>query len=90
MVRSAALPHLSVADSLIYTITRIGFDNTTPADIFAFAVIDPEKTPRKIVERTLPLRQLADQSVDVEPQQRTLVVVILGASPAGPQDYPLW
>ena len=41
-VRSAALPHLSVADSLIYTITRIGFDNTTPADIFAFAVIDPE------------------------------------------------
>ena len=40
-VRSAALPHLSVADGLIYTITRIGFDQTTPADIFAFAVIDP-------------------------------------------------
>lgn len=41
-VRSAALPHLSVADGLIYTITRIGFDQTTPADIFAFAVVDPE------------------------------------------------
>ncbi|MDT5349934.1 MAG: hypothetical protein QOH91_3221 [Mycobacterium sp.] len=40
-VRSAALPHLSIADSLIYTITRIGPDKTTPADIFAFAVIDP-------------------------------------------------
>ncbi|EUA92734.1 putative 6-phosphogluconolactonase/glucosamine-6-phosphate isomerase/deaminase [Mycobacterium ulcerans str. Harvey] len=27
--RSAALPHLSIADGLIYTITRIGLDNTT-------------------------------------------------------------
>jgi hypothetical protein len=41
-VRSAALPHLSAADGLIYTITRIGFDRTTPADIFAYAVIDPD------------------------------------------------
>jgi hypothetical protein len=40
-VRSAALPHLSIADSLIYTITRIGLDNTTPLDVFAFSVIDP-------------------------------------------------
>lgn len=39
--RSAALPHLSIADGLIYTITRIGLDNTTPLDVFAFAVIDP-------------------------------------------------
>ncbi len=39
--RSAALPHLSTGDGLIYTITRIGFDKTTPLDIFAFAVIDP-------------------------------------------------
>ena len=40
-VRSAALPHLSIADGLIYTITRIGFENTTPLDIFAYAVVDP-------------------------------------------------
>ena len=40
-VRSAALPHLSIADSLIYTITRIGPDKTTPLDLFAYAVVDP-------------------------------------------------
>lgn len=40
-VRSAALPHLSTGDGLIYTITRIGFDQTTPADLFAYSVIDP-------------------------------------------------
>ncbi|ORV38200.1 hypothetical protein [Mycobacterium conspicuum] len=40
-VRSAALPHLSTADSLIYTITRIGADRTTPLDLFAYAVVDP-------------------------------------------------
>ena len=39
-VRSAALPHLSLADGLIYTITRIGFQNTTPLDIFAYAAVD--------------------------------------------------
>ena len=40
-VRSAALPHLSIPDSLIYTITRIGADKTTPLDLFAYAVVDP-------------------------------------------------
>ena len=40
-VRSAALPHLSIADSLIYTITRIGPDKTTPLDLFAYGVVDP-------------------------------------------------
>jgi len=40
-VRSAVLPHLSIADSLIYTITRIGPDKTTPLDLFAYAVVDP-------------------------------------------------
>jgi hypothetical protein len=40
-VRSAALPHLSTADSLIYTITRIGPDKTTPLDLFGYAVVDP-------------------------------------------------
>jgi hypothetical protein len=40
-IRSAALPHLSLADGLIYTITRIGLDTTTPVDGFAFAVLDP-------------------------------------------------
>jgi hypothetical protein len=40
-VRSAALPHMSTADGLIYTITRIGPLNTTPLDGFAFAVVDP-------------------------------------------------
>ena len=39
-VRSAALPHLSTADGLIYTITRIGCDETTPLDIFAYGVVD--------------------------------------------------
>ncbi|CPR11286.1 hypothetical protein BN971_02567 [Mycobacterium bohemicum DSM 44277] len=39
-VRSAALPHLSTADGLIYTITRIGCDQTTPLDAFAYAVVD--------------------------------------------------
>ncbi|OBG41658.1 hypothetical protein A5672_12480 [Mycobacterium alsense] len=39
-VRSAALPHLSAADGLLYTITRIGLDQTTPLDIFAYAVVD--------------------------------------------------
>jgi hypothetical protein len=40
-VRSAALPHLSTGDGLIYTVTRIGFDQTTPLDVFAYSVIDP-------------------------------------------------
>lgn len=40
-VRSAALPHLSTGDGLIYTITRVGLDQTTPADLFAYSVIDP-------------------------------------------------
>jgi hypothetical protein len=39
-VRSAALPHLSTADGLLYTITRIGCAKTTPLDIFAYGVID--------------------------------------------------
>jgi hypothetical protein len=39
-VRSAALPHLSAADGLLYTITRIGLDQTTPLDIFAYGVLD--------------------------------------------------
>ena len=34
-VRSEALLKLSTADSLIYTITRIGLDKTTPLEIFA-------------------------------------------------------
>ncbi len=39
-VRSAALPHLSAADGLLYTITRIGLNKTTPLDIFAYGVVD--------------------------------------------------
>jgi hypothetical protein len=39
-VRSAALPHLSIPDGLIYTITRIGFEKTTPLDIFAYGIVD--------------------------------------------------
>ncbi|OBF57851.1 hypothetical protein A5787_24365 [Mycobacterium sp. 852002-50816_SCH5313054-b] len=39
-VRSAALPHLSAADGLLYTITRIGVDRTTPLDLFAYGVVD--------------------------------------------------
>jgi hypothetical protein len=39
-VRSAALPHLSTGDGLIYTMTRIGLDNTTPLDIFGYAIVD--------------------------------------------------
>jgi hypothetical protein len=40
-VRSAALPHLSISDGLLYTITRVGFADTTPLDVFAYAVVDP-------------------------------------------------
>lgn len=41
-VRSAAVPHLSIADGNIYTTVRRGLDVTTPLDGFAYAVIDPE------------------------------------------------
>ncbi|MFQ6399067.1 hypothetical protein ACLMAJ_37230 [Nocardia sp. KC 131] len=41
-VRSAAVPHLSTVDNAIYTVTRLGFDTTTPLDGYAFTVIDPD------------------------------------------------
>ncbi len=47
-VRSAALPHLSTVDGLIYTITRIGPLNTTPLDGFAYAVVDPDTGKLKV------------------------------------------
>ncbi|MFD4183989.1 hypothetical protein [Rhodococcus sp. NPDC058514] len=40
-VRSSAVPHLSTADGLIYTVLREGAPTTTPLDGFAFAAIDP-------------------------------------------------
>ncbi|WP_084655184.1 hypothetical protein [Nocardia altamirensis] len=40
-VRSAAVPHLSTADGAVYTVTRLGPANTTPADGYAFTVVDP-------------------------------------------------
>lgn len=40
-IRSAAVPHLSTADGLLYTLTRHGAPETGPADGFAVAVLDP-------------------------------------------------
>ncbi|GAA5046776.1 hypothetical protein GCM10023318_12530 [Nocardia callitridis] len=40
-IRSAAVPHLSTADDLIYTVTRNGPDATTPLDGFELTTIDP-------------------------------------------------
>ena len=51
-VRSAAVPHLSTGDGLLYTVIRHGFDVTTPLDGFSFAVIDPADGS---VEHTSPL-----------------------------------
>lgn len=41
-VRSAAVPHLSIADGRLYTVTRVGPQATTPLDGYTFTVIDPE------------------------------------------------
>lgn len=44
-IRSAAVPHLSIADGLLYTVVRRSLpgagDVTTPLDGFAFAALDP-------------------------------------------------
>ncbi|MEV0355814.1 hypothetical protein AB0H71_07065 [Nocardia sp. NPDC050697] len=40
-IRSAAVPHLSTADNLLYTLTRHGPDTATPADGFSVTVLDP-------------------------------------------------
>ena len=40
-VRSSAVPHLSTADGLLYTVLREGPAAATPLDGFAFAAIDP-------------------------------------------------
>ncbi|GAB3011716.1 hypothetical protein [Mycobacterium bourgelatii] len=58
-VRSAALPHLSIGDGLIYTITRLGLDNTTPLDGFAFAVVDPNNG-RLLLQQPKSLTLLSD------------------------------
>jgi hypothetical protein len=39
-VRSSAVPILSAAGGLIYTVGRVGPENTTPLDGFEFTVID--------------------------------------------------
>lgn len=58
-VRSAALPHLSTGDGLMYTITRIGLPNTTPLDVFAFAVVDPN-TGKVLIEQPKSATVLSD------------------------------
>lgn len=58
-VRSAALPHLSTGDGLIYTISRIGLPNTTPLDLFAFAVVDPN-TGKVLIEQPKSATILSD------------------------------
>ncbi|MFC8041984.1 hypothetical protein [Nocardia sp. NPDC057353] len=40
-IRSAAVPHLSTADGLLYTLTRHGPEIATPADGFSVTVLDP-------------------------------------------------
>lgn len=69
-VRSAALPHLSTSDGLIYTITRFGFDNTTPADPFSFAVLDPNSG-------TVVLQQPKSATILSDPIQ-TASMVLMG------------
>ncbi|WP_228817260.1 hypothetical protein [Nocardia transvalensis] len=41
-VRSSAVPILSAADGLVYTVARHGPDTATPLDGFDFTVVDPE------------------------------------------------
>ncbi|MFE7745330.1 hypothetical protein [Nocardia sp. NPDC057455] len=41
-VRSAAVPRLSTADGRLYTVARVGPDQTTPLDGYAFTILDPE------------------------------------------------
>ncbi|NLU83409.1 hypothetical protein HCA44_11520 [Rhodococcus sp. HNM0569] len=41
-LRSSAVPHVSLADGLLYTVTRRGADTTSPIDGFDFTVVDPE------------------------------------------------
>ncbi len=41
-VRSSAVPILSAADGLIYTVGRVGRQNTTPLDGFEFTAIDAD------------------------------------------------
>ena len=52
------------------------------------AVLYTEKGAGEIVERTLVLRALADQGIDVEPEQRALAVVILETLPVVPGHGP--
>ncbi|KAA0023567.1 hypothetical protein [Antrihabitans cavernicola] len=40
-VRSAAVPHLSIGDGLLYTAVRNGATVTSPADGFSFVTLDP-------------------------------------------------
>ncbi|MGF6881835.1 hypothetical protein ABIA39_002433 [Nocardia sp. GAS34] len=41
-VRSSAVPILSAADGLIYTVDRVGLPDATPLDGFGFAAVDAE------------------------------------------------
>ncbi|MFC4377719.1 hypothetical protein ACFO5K_26940 [Nocardia halotolerans] len=58
-VRSAAVPHASVADGLIYTVGRNGLPNTTPLDGYSFTVVDPN-TGAVVSEGAMPSTVLAD------------------------------
>ncbi|GAB4582210.1 hypothetical protein Ntsu_00420 [Nocardia sp. IFM 10818] len=58
-VRSAAVPHLSAGDGLLYTVTRVGLPVTTPADGYAFTVLDPE-TGSVLSDRALPGTVVSD------------------------------
>ncbi len=71
-IRSAAVPHLSTGDGLLYTVIREGFDVTTPLDGFAFAAIDPvdgsvkhtKALPGTIVNDTLQMSGLVTEAGD--------------------------
>ncbi|MFC9893214.1 hypothetical protein ACFVMC_05935 [Nocardia sp. NPDC127579] len=52
-VRSAAVPHLAVADGNLYTVSRVGPNSTTPLDGYSFTVLDPE-TGVVLSDRLLP------------------------------------
>lgn len=66
VLRSSAVPHISTADGLLYTVLRQGLNTTTPLDGFTFAAINPQNgqvlrmqsIPGTIVDDTLQMSGL--------------------------------
>lgn len=81
-IRSAAVPHLSIADGNLYTVLRHGLPDTTPLDGYSYTVVDPNTgavrassgMPGTIVED--PLQTSALITVDGAYLQGTLTGVV--------------